>query len=200
MKVQQEQLIEDLKKDIEILLQCLASFKDEKDALLIPPVPGQWSIAQILEHLNSYGRYYLPAIDKAISMSSSKKEAWFNSGLLGNYFTNMMKPKDVFEIKNKMKAPKDHTPDTKLNPDKVMNEFMQQQQKLLTLLEIAKGTSLNMIRIPISITKLVKLKLGDTFRFLIAHEQRHFIQARNALKTIGLSTDKFPVILQAEQQ
>ncbi len=196
MKVPQEQLIEDLKKDVETIIECVAFFRNEKDALLIPPMPGMWSIAQILEHLNSYGQYYLPVIDKAILMSSSKREAWFNSGLLGNYFTNMMKPKDVFEIKNKMKATKDHTPNTKLNPDEVMDEFVQQQQKLLTLLETAKGTSLNMIRIPISITKLVRLRLGDTFRFLIAHEQRHFIQARNALKTIGLSTDKFPAILQ----
>jgi len=59
---------------------------------------------------------------------------------------------------------------------------------------------LNTIRVPLSISKLVTLKLGDTFRFLIAHEQRHFIQARNSLKAIGVSTDKFPVVLQAVPQ
>ncbi len=56
---------------------------------------------------------------------------------------------------------------------------------------------MNVIKIPLSITRLVKLKLGDTFRFLVAHEQRHFVQARNAIKTIGLPTNRFPVILQA---
>jgi hypothetical protein len=160
-------------------------------------VPGKWSVAQILEHLNSYGRIYLPQIDKAISSSQSKREAWFNSGYLGNYFTNMMKPKDVFDVKNKMKAFKAHTPENKLNPGKVLDEFVEQQHKLLQLLEMAKQKSLNSIRIPLSVTKLIKLKLGDTFRFLIGHEQRHFVQARNAIKTIGLSTDKFPAILQA---
>ena len=200
MKIPQEQLIEDLKKDVEIMIECVSFFRAEKDALLMPPMPGKWSVAQVLEHLNSYGRFYLPAIDRALSVSSSQREAWFNSGPLGNYFTNMMKPKDVFEIKNKMKAPKDHSPDATLNAEEVMDEFIQQQQKLLQLLEAGKNKSLSAIRVPISITKLVKLKLGDTFRFLIAHEQRHLIQARNAFKTIGLPTDKFPAILQAAKQ
>jgi uncharacterized damage-inducible protein DinB len=196
MKIQQELLINNLKKDVEVLLKCVESFKAEKDALLIPPVPGKWSIAQILEHLNSYGRYYLPAIDKALALSTSEREAWFNSGFWGNYFTNSLRPKNVFEIKNKMKAPKDHVPDTNLDPEKVLNEFVEQQQRLLQLLDHAKQKSLNSIRVPISISKLIKLRLGDTFRFFIAHEQRHFVQARNALKTIGLPTDKFPAILQ----
>ena len=200
MKAKQDELIENLKKDVEILLDCADFFRNEIDALLIPPKPDKWSIAQILEHLNSYGRIYLPQIDKAISASQSNRDAWFNSGLLGNYFTNMMKPKNVFEVTNKMKAFKDHRPDNKLNAGKVLDEFVEQQHKLLQLLEMAKLKNLNAIKIPLSITRLVKLKLGDTFRFLIAHEQRHFIQARNSLKTIGLSTDKFPVVLQAAPQ
>ena len=200
MKVKQDELIESLKKDVEILLECADFFRKEIDALLVPPMPGKWGIAQILEHLNSYGRIYLPQIDKAISASQSNRDAWFNSGLLGNYFTNMMKPKNVFEVKNKMKAFKAHSPESNLNAGKVLDEFVEQQHKLLQLLDMAKLRNLNSISIPLSVTTLIKLKLGDTFRFLIAHEQRHFIQARNSLKTIGLSTDKFPVVLQADPQ
>lgn len=195
MKIQQETLIENLKKDVEVLLLCIESFRAEKEALLAQPVPGQWSIVQILEHLNSYGRYYLPAIDRALSTSTSKREAWFNSGFWGNYFTNMLRPKNVFEIKNKMKAPKDHIPDNNLNADKVLQEFVDQQHRLLQLLDHAKTKSMNSIRVPISISKLIKLRLGDTFRFFIAHEQRHFVQARNTLRAVGLSTNKFPAIL-----
>ena len=200
MKIQQEELLESLKKDVEILLECADFFRNEIDALLIPPMPEKWSVAQTLEHLNGYGRVYLPIINKAISVSQSKRAAWFNSGFLGNYFTNMMKPKNVFEVKNKMKAFKAHVPDNNLNPEKVLDEFVEQQHQFLLLLEMAKLKDLNAVRVPLSVTKLIKLKLGDTFRFLIAHEQRHFVQARNAIKTIGLSTNKFPVILQAVPQ
>lgn len=197
MKVQQDKLIDDLKKDVEILLTSVQFFIAEKDALLIQPAPGKWSITQILEHLNSYGHYYLPAIDKAIASTNSTREGWFNSGFWGNYFTNMMKPTNVFEVKNKMKALKNHAPENNYDPDTVIKEFVHQQQKLLGLLELSRQKSLNGIRVPISISKLIKSKLGDTFRFFIAHEQRHFIQARNTLKSIGLATDKFPVILRA---
>jgi hypothetical protein len=31
---------------------------------------------------------------------------------------------------------------------------------------------------------MIKLKLGDTFRFFIAHEQRHFIQIQNTLQLL----------------
>jgi hypothetical protein len=181
-------------------LECADFFRNEIDALLIPPMPEKWSVAQTLEHLNGYGRVYLPIVNKAISVSQSKRAAWFNSGFLGNYFTNMMKPKNVFEVKNKMKAFKAHVPDNNLNPGKVLDEFVEQQHQFLLLLEMAKLKDLNAVRVSLSVTKLIKLKLGDTFRFLIAHEQRHFVQARNAIKTIGLSTNKFPVILQAVPQ
>jgi uncharacterized damage-inducible protein DinB len=201
MKKQQEILIEELKKDVETLLSCAESIRAEKDALLIQPTPEKWSVAQVLAHLNGYGKFYLSEIDKALSSSPTQRDAWFTSGFFGEYFTNTIRPKNVFEVKAGMKAPKQYVFDNKgLNPVKELDEFVQQQQKLLQLLELAKQKSLNSIRIPISLTRMIKLKLGDTFRFFIAHEQRHMIQARNALKTIGLSTDKFPAILQANPQ
>ena len=144
-----------------------------------------------------YNRYYLPAIEKAMVPITHDTNAWFIPGFLGNYFTKMMMPKDIYEVKNKMKAAKAYTPTKGVNVEAVFNEFLQHQQKLLQLLEVARRRNLNSIRIPITLTKLVRLKLGDTFRFLIAHEQRHMIQARNAIKAVGVSTDKFPVILEA---
>jgi uncharacterized damage-inducible protein DinB len=40
--------------------------------------------------------------------------------------------------------------------------------------------------VPISIAKFIKIRLGDTFRFLIAHQQRHFAQVANTLKALGV--------------
>ena len=59
--------------------------------------------------------------------------------------------------------------------------FIDQQKQLLDLLDSAKEIDLNKVKTSISITTLIKLKLGDTFRFLIYHNKRHIVQAQKVL-------------------
>jgi rubrerythrin len=196
-KFKAEELLNDLRTDVERIKEAVAFFKDvEKTKLIYQPKEGKWSIVQVLEHLNAYGRYYIPAMEKAITEKKTGKQAWFTPGFWGNFFTNSMKPKNVYEIKNKMKAAKAFSFPNSLNVDTVLAEFNQQQDSLIRLLDMAQHVDLNEIRLPVTISKVIRLKLGDVFRFLIAHEQRHMIQARNTLNTVGITTDKFPVILQ----
>ncbi len=200
-KFKSEDLIKELKEDVQRLQAAADHLKNtEKSKLVFVENEGKWSVVQCLEHLNEFGRFYLPAIEKAITVKTGEKNAWFNSGFLGDYFTKSMKPKNVFDIKNKMKTMKRFTFPNSLNVDTVMKEYIDQKIKLQHLLDTANDRDLNSIRIPITLTKMIKLKLGDIFRFLIAHEQRHMIQARNTLKSTGVATDKFPVILQVVQQ
>ncbi len=200
-KFKSEDLIKVLKEDVQRLQAAADHLKNtEKSKLVFVENEGKWSVVQCLEHLNEFGRFYLPAIEKAITVKTGEKNAWFNSGFLGDYFTKSMKPKNVYDIKNKMKTMKRFTFPNSLNVDTVMKEYIDQKIKLQHLLDTANDRDLNSIRIPITLTKMIKLKLGDIFRFLIAHEQRHMIQARNTLKSTGVATDKFPVILQVVQQ
>lgn len=197
-KFKSEELINQLAADVQKIIAAAEHLRQADPVKLsYPPEDGKWSVAQVLEHVNSYNRYYLPAIEKAMVHVSKDLNAWFVPGFWGNYFTKMIRPKNVFEIKNKMKTPKSYRPDRGLNVEAVFNEFLEHQQKLLRLLETARKRNLNTIYIPLSITNMIKLKLGDAFRFVIAHEQRHMIQARNAVKAVGVATDKFPVILEA---
>lgn len=148
--------------------------------------PERWSANQCLQHLNSYGHYYLPAIETAIVLCKNKlPNATFTSGWLGNYFINLMQPKQDGSLSKKMKSPKNHQPQDNATSHLVIAEFIDQQEKLLKLLEEAKQLDLNKIKVPISISPFIKLKLGDVFMFLIAHNQRHILQAEKAL-TINL--------------
>ena len=195
-KFKSEDLINKLQEDVRQIVVAAEHFRTvDKIKLNYPPAEGSWSAIQALEHLNMYNRYYLPTIEKAVAIIPKEWNAWFVPGFFGDYFTRIMQPSNVYEVKNKMKTPKGYRPDKALHSEEVLNEFIQHQNKLLQLLEVSRKRNLNEIRIPISISKLVKLKLGDTFRFLIAHEQRHMLQARNALKAVGVSTSQFPVIV-----
>jgi hypothetical protein len=197
-KFKADELINTLQADIKQMIAGAEMMQGmDKIKLSYPLTEGRWTAIQAIEHLNIYGRYYLPAIEKAMTESTAERAAWFNSGRMGDYFTKMMKPSNVYQVKNKMKTPKGYNPPAALNSDEVLKEFIDQQHQLLQLLDRARQKNLNSIRVPISISKLIKLKLGDTFRFLVAHEQRHLVQARNAIHDLGIATDKFPVILQA---
>ena len=197
-KFKSEDLINQLQVDVKQIIAAAEHLQTADPVKLnYCPEEGSWSVAQVLEHLNAYNRYYLPLIEKSMIHISKDTSAWFIPGFWGNYFTKTMMPKNVYEIRSKMKTSKNFTPDKGANVETVFKEFYQHQNKLLQLLDVARRRNLNTIRIPITISKLVRLKLGDIFRFLVAHEQRHMIQARNAIKAVGVATDKFPVILEA---
>ena len=150
------------------------------------PSQGSWSAMQCLGHLNAYGRYYLPAIERAIDMARLKHQPAaeiFTPGWLGNYFTKLMLPGENGTAVKKMKAPKDYTITNEGNSDEIIATFINQQETLLLLLQQARYVNLNKIRIPVSIAKFIKLKLGDVFMFLIAHNLRHVKQAERAVNT-----------------
>ena len=77
---------------------------------------------------------------------------------------------------------------TKKNPNcsdldkSILRLFLSQQEKILHILNKARKISLNKIKLPTSLGKLVKLKLGDTLRVVICHNQRHLVQAEKSLK------------------
>lgn len=200
-KYQSEELLNELTKDVQRIKDSAQFFLSaDQTKLAYSPDKSKWSVVQILEHLNAYNRHYLPLIEKHVSILSQSRNPIFTPGFWGDMFTKKMKPTNVYQIKNKMKAMKAYTFPNSLHVDTVLKEFVNHQDTLLKQLELAKKTDLNAIHIPITLTSLVKLKLGDLFRFLIAHEQRHMIQARNTIKEVGVTTDKFPVILQVVPQ
>lgn len=169
-----EELLNALEQRVEQHLQLATSrFQNmPSDALLKPAAKGGWSIAQCLEHLNAYGHYYLPQINRSLQRSK-KNSHTFKSSWLGSYFTAMMEPETG---KRKTKAFKAYVPASELDAHAVVAEFIQQQEHLFKYIEAARQADLN-IRIPISISRWIRLKLGDVLQFVIAHNERHIQQA-----------------------
>jgi hypothetical protein len=186
------ELLESLQNDVRRLILEANYLKSIDPAVLLQePAAGKWSVIQVFEHLNSYGRYYLLAMERSMNKGSGPVE-YFKPGWIGDYFTKLMKPGEDGQVSNKMKSPKDHRPSKYPDAFPVLNTFLEQQQYLLDLLESAKSKNIGAIRTPISISRFIKLKLGDTFRFFVAHEQRHFIQINNALAAIRSIKDILP--------
>ena len=184
-KFKSEELINELQADVKQIIAAAEHLQTADPVKLnYCPAEGAWSVAQVLEHLNAYNRYYLPAIENSMIASTKPATPWFKAGWIGNYFTKLMRPGYNGKIKYKMKAPKNHTPKLVVDAKAVLKAFNDQQIELLRLLEDAKYKNIGSIRTPISISRFIKLKTGDTFRFLIAHEQRHFLQIKQTLQSL----------------
>lgn len=172
---QTEQIVNQVDELLESNLKILCWKQNEQS----------WSILECLEHLNLYGDYYFPIIEQNIKTTSHKSEIEFKTGFLGNYFSKLMLPKEKLK---KMKTFKDKNPLNSNLDKRVIDRFIEQQKQLLSLLNESKSVSLNKVRIPTSISSLIKLKLGDTFQFIVNHNLRHLNQIeriKKALNNIG---------------
>ena len=131
--------------------------------------PDSWSVLECYEHLNIYNRHYNIELEKALTYSSSPQT--FKSGWLGNYFVKMIAPSNEKPIKTMNHVdPKGST-----LTFQVVEEFLGHQRKLLQLLNVAKSKNLNPRKIRVEFLKLLKIKIGDGFRFVVAHEQLSLI-------------------------
>ncbi len=133
-----------------------------------------WSIAQCLEHLNTYGDYYIPEINRVLDGSLNLTNEEFVSGWLGRYFVGMIDPD---KSNKKYKAAKQHMPTSNLDPHQIVFIFISQQEEFLKILNRCYHADLNHIKVTTSISSLVRLRLGDILQFLIVHNERHIRQA-----------------------
>ena len=184
MKIKQRLLIEELAQIVDRAIASAKAFKElSVEDLNAKKEASQWSILECLEHLNLYGDYYLPEIEKQLLKGPVASHAEiFKSGMIGNYFANLMKMNDG-KIK-KMKSPRDKNPVNSKLTVLVIDRFLKQSQKLKVLLNQSLEADLTKTKVPISLTKFVKLRLGDTLRFYVYHIERHILQAQKNVKEI----------------
>lgn len=176
-------LLEILQNEVKtIILQANKWKLLPAELLQYQPAENKWSIAQVIQHLNFYSRHYITAIENKLHYHTSTAASEFKPGWLGDYFTKLMQPSPNNTIAKKMKAPKNAMPVAVPDAQAELDEFINHQHQLLNILGIAKNVDLNKTRIPTSLSSMIKLKLGDTFRFFIAHEQRHAVQVNNILE------------------
>lgn len=177
--MQSEQLIQMLEQQTRAIIERIETLKAlDQHTLTWKANPQSWSVLECLEHLNLYGRFYLPQMALRIKAATSGPEPEFKSGFLGNYFANSMLPKEKL---NKMKTFKDKNPLNARLDLSVLDNCLAQQTELLNLLKQARRVSLNRVRIETSLSSLLRFKLGDTFRFIINHILRHLSQAERVV-------------------
>ena len=145
------------------------------------PKPNAWSALECFEHLNLYGDFYHPEMEQRMLKAPAAPQASsFKPGRLGNYFVGLIQLKNG-SIGKPMSATKSMTPEPSSLGIQTLDRFLKQQQQLLGLLEQAQESDLTRVKTSISLAPLVKLRLGDTLRFVVYHNERHVAQAKRAV-------------------
>ena len=148
------------------------------------PSIEKWSIAQVFEHLIITQQIYLRHIGNALTEAPINGKEEFTSGWLGDLIYEKIMPRSdgtIFTIK----SPRLLHPSTgTLVGKEVLNNFMKQLDELDHVLELSTYVDLQKIKIPLSISKFIKLRLGDSLRFLVAHNERHLLQAQKVLQQL----------------
>ncbi|WMX16397.1 DinB family protein [Aureispira sp. CCB-E] len=172
----------DLLQQVEATSRAILKLAEEhfaplsSEVLNYKPNAQKWSIAECLEHLNYYSDYYNKEAQLAIE--KAQKKQWravptFNSTWLGKKSIESVHPNNT----KPTQAVKTLNPSlSTVRPD-VVQRFIQGQKEFLQLIEAARHINLNKAKVRIEVFKLLKLRLGDIFLFMIAHHQRHCNQA-----------------------
>ncbi len=157
------------------------------------PDPDRWSVLEIAEHMNLSSGHYLRLLQKVYSDPKSNivfKET-FTPGRFGEMGVKAMRPTAEGKINWKMRTLGIFEPRTASTKGKAALEELRSMLKgFMALLEQAKVRGLEGERITSTLGPILRFRMGDAFRFPIAHQQRHFVQIDRTLQWIGVSADR----------
>lgn len=186
MKFDKSILLNELREMTFKHLEFVGLLKSKPESsLLFRPAADSWHVLECIEHLVRYANFYIPEMQARISKNTDGDQPVFQSGFLGEKFAKMMLPKPGMK---KMKTFKNMDPKGCLPDASVLNTMDQQLNELLNILDECSNKNLNKIKTSISISKLIKLRLGDTLRVLVYHNDRHIIQAQQILEVAQKAT------------
>ena len=179
MKIKNQLLIDQL---VALTDQSIAEVKRflelDIDTLNYKSSAASWSMLESIEHLNLYGNFYLPEIERQLAKAQPKTDCTFKSGLIGDYFVNLIRVKNGTIKKIKTVAKMD--PANEHLTYITLNRFIKQQEKLRSLLIESLNKDITHTKTAISLTHFIRLRMGDTLRFIVYHTERHILQARHA--------------------
>lgn len=182
MKIATEQLLTQLKTDLgRQIKQTQELNRLSYETLNWRERTESWSVLECIEHLKRYNDFYIPEIKSKLESTPAKPNPHFRSGWLGNYFANAMLPKGKL---NKMNTFKEMNPLNSHLDIVLLENFEQQLVSLNELVDHAQQYDLSKVKTSVSISKWIKLRLGDTFRVVVNHQTRHFAQIDNVIKAM----------------
>jgi hypothetical protein len=159
-------------REVRASIDSIKTLRDQLEYLQIGwrPPEGGWSIGQVFEHLILTDQPYLELIPPLLEKAQRGDAAWKPS-MMGGFITRAVSPGTA----RKIKARKGFQPGPEPRAN-VIDEYIEVRERLLPLIEQAKGVDLNKASMKSPVMGLIRYNLGDAFMILTKHTQRHLQQ------------------------
>ncbi len=180
------ELLEEVRK----ITQSNLDFIKKKFSHLSPeqetwsPAENVWNIQEVFAHLNEYARFYHENFIRRIARTRfTEPRENFVSSPLGSSAWKSIKLGNAKNVKRKFKAARSYNPsiEKQLVDGQDIERFKTGQEQLIEILEKAKHVNIRKVKVPLSMSKIIKLRLGDALLFVAYHNERHMQQALNVL-------------------
>lgn len=148
------------------------------------PSAEEWSVAQCFDHLIVTNTGYFPLIKKIAGgqhKPSFKERLPLLPRAFGSIVLNAVQP----EAQRKFKAIPKFQPSTSAIPGDIIARFEAHQQDVVKHMKMTEGLDLKKIIITSPVMSFMTYSLLDTYKILVAHEQRHMAQAKRVIDTPG---------------
>ena len=182
-----KQLIEDVRlitmNNLELIRKKISFLNEDQKSWKINQ--SSWNINEIFAHMNDYAKFYHSTFLERIEKTRFREpNSIFMSSPLGRSAWKSMKLGNAKNVKRKFKSPKANNPslDISLLTGNEVSDFEKGQFELLSIIEKATTVNLRKVKVPISISKLIRFRLGDALMFVVFHNERHIQQVLNVME------------------
>jgi hypothetical protein len=145
------------------------------------PNAESWSVAQCFEHLIVINSSYFPLLEK-ISRGEYKHSLKERLPLLPKLFGKLVLNAVNPETERKLKASPKFQPSSSAIGGDIIERFVQHQQRLIEHIKMIENLDLKKIIITSPVASFVTYSLLDGYKIIVAHEQRHFAQAKRVMQ------------------
>ncbi|MCB0661783.1 MAG: DinB family protein [Saprospiraceae bacterium] len=156
----------------------------DKDMLNAKPSPDTWSIGQNIHHLIIINESYVPVLKKA-HQGEVKVPFWGKWPFVYNMLGNMILKSSGPVRDKKIKTFPIWQPASSDVPADIVQQFVQHQEKLKTLMTNAAPLLQQNTLITSPANANITYTLAKAFEIIVAHEQRHFNQAKEVQEQLA---------------
>lgn len=169
------------------LLRCSELRELPEATLHQRPTPDRWSVMEVLQHMNLSSGHYLGILQRLYADENNglRFRTTFTPGRWGAYFTKAMQPRPDRSIGWSMRTMDRFTPSpVQVEAWKALDVFEAMCHSFIGLLERARTRGMEGEKVTSTLGPILRLKVGDAFRFPIAHQQRHMLQIERVLEAV----------------